>query len=212
MDNVFLYLYPLKEYIDMFLYDDDSLYDAWDVPRPLPIINETIKKRYRDNGFRIIIAIYPDKDIFGIDVYDSDEIIFTDIPFTTATGYYPDGTVKPNEEIVYPSEEYLLKQLGNVKSLVIGGFHFSDCVKRVAKKADEKGIDTLIDLDLTDLFFGLYRKKDYFDVSSYDPNRFLTFMRRELEILGEKEEFVERQLKKMYGDSVYGMTNFEKTK
>ena len=29
----------------------------------------------------------------------------------------------------------------------------SDCVKKVAKKLLERGIDTLVDLDLTDLIF-----------------------------------------------------------
>jgi hypothetical protein len=29
----------------------------------------------------------------------------------------------------------------------------SDCIKKVAEKLLERGIDTLLDLDLTDLFF-----------------------------------------------------------
>ena len=52
----------------MFLFHDDKLYDKWNIKRPLPLLNECIQKRYRDNNYKIVFALYPDKDIFGIDI------------------------------------------------------------------------------------------------------------------------------------------------
>lgn len=68
MNQVFLYLYPIEEYTKMFIYPDDNLYDEWKVERPLPILSECIQKRYRNNGYQVVFALYPDKKICGIEV------------------------------------------------------------------------------------------------------------------------------------------------
>ena len=44
------------------------------------------------------------------------------------------------DKVKYPSEEYLIKQLGDFDTIVIGGFHFADCVKRVAEYCYNQGI------------------------------------------------------------------------
>ena len=59
-----------------------------------------------------------------------------------------------------------------VDKIVIGGFHFSDCVKRVAEFCLENGINTLVDLDLTDFFFSLYYQEKYFKKDEYSPERY----------------------------------------
>lgn len=50
----------------MFLFHNDNLYNEWNVKRPLPILNECIQKRYRDNGYQVVFALYSDKEIFGV--------------------------------------------------------------------------------------------------------------------------------------------------
>ena len=169
--KVFLYLYPIEEYMRMFMFYNDKMYDTEGIERPLPILNETIDKRYRKNGYQIVYALYPDKKMFGIEKQENDKIIYTDITFSQASAIDEKGNIKQNFIPKYPDELYLLNQLGNVEELVVGGFHSTDCVKKVAEVALQNNIDTFVDLDLTDLFFNLYRRENYFNKEIYDPTR-----------------------------------------
>ena len=65
MNKVFLYLYPIEEYSNVFNFEDEY-YDKNNIRRPFEVLNETIQRRYRDNGFKVVFALYPDKKIFGI--------------------------------------------------------------------------------------------------------------------------------------------------
>ena len=130
--KVFLYLYPIEEYMRMFMFYNDKMYDTEGIERPLPILNETIDKRYRKNGYQIVYALYPDKKMFGIEKQENDKIIYTDITFSQASAIDEKGNIKQNFIPKYPDELYLLNQLGNVEELVVGGFHSTDCVKKVA--------------------------------------------------------------------------------
>lgn len=171
MRKVFLYLYPIKEYASVFDLGNEY-YDSMGYKRPFDVLNDAIEKRYRQKGYEVIYALYPDKDIYGIIPKDSDKFIITDVTFKEATGYNEDGSKKLKSDIKYPSEEYLLNQIGNVDKLLVGGYHWSDCVKRVVDKAIDLGIDSIIDLDMTDIFFGIY-EDDYFKVDEeYDPNKY----------------------------------------
>ena len=210
MNKVFLYLYPIKEYTEMFLFQDDKLYDEWNIKRPLPILNECIQKRYRDNGYQVVFVIYPDKNIFGVEPKKEDKIILTDVTFDEASAYYSDGTPKKNFIPKYPNEQLILEKLGNVDKLVIGGYHFNDCVKRVGEVALNMGINTTIDIDLTDLFFSVYKYDEYFQIDQYDSKRYMEYWKQKLEQEGEKAEFIERQFQKMYGSPIYGFYAEEK--
>ncbi len=204
MKKVFLYLYPIKEFTDMFLLSDDKLYDEWDIERPLPILNETIDRRYRQKGYQIIYVLYPDKELYGIQKKEEDKIIYTDISFVEATIYDEDGNEKKDFEPKYPNEKLLLKQLGNIDELVVGGYHAMDCVKRVAEVAFQSGIDTLVDLDLTDLFFNVYKQKEYFDIENYSPEM---FKKNVIARHGNYwPEYMENLFNKNYESPVYGFT------
>lgn len=205
MRKVFLYLYPIEEYIKMFLFYNDERYDHLNIKRPLPILNETITKRYREKGYEVMFALYPDKEIFGIDLKENDKIIYTDVRFTDATGYNPDGSEKEEKDIIYPSEYFLLEQVGKCDELRIGGFHYSDCVKRVAEVARKFGTNTLVDLDLTDLFFNVYRREDYFKMSEYIPERYLEYYMKLARSEGEIPRYIISTFRRNYGSPVYGM-------
>ena len=176
MKKVFLYLYPIKEFTSMFLFHNDSLYDELNIERPLPILNEAIDRRYRRKGYQIVFALYPDRELYGIEQEDEDKIIYADIPFSEVNPYDERGNAKENFIPKYPSEDKLIEELGAVDELVVSGYHASDCVKKVAYKAYQRGINTSVDLDLTELFFGLYKQKDYFDLENYNPERFKSYM------------------------------------
>jgi len=178
MKKVFLYLYPIKEYTSMFLFHDDNLYDKWKVKRPLPILNECIEKRYRD--LKNVNLAYIVED--GQKIYipkKEDKIIYTDILFLDNSAIDEFGNTKKNFIPKYPNLPLLIKQLGNIEELVIGGYHSSDCVKRVEEVAIKMGINTMIDFDLTDLFFGLYKQEDYFTIEQFNPNKYMEYLQIE---------------------------------
>ena len=202
MNKVFLYLYPIKEYISACLHSEDNLYDGQNIKNTLLILNDCIQKRYRDKGYQVVFVLYPDKGLFGIIPDKTDKIIYTDILFSENSTIDEHGNEKKDFIPKYPNEQLLIHQLGNIEELVIGGYHFSSCVKRVGEIALKMGINTIVDLDLTDLFFYLYRQEDYFDIEKYDPNKFKKHMINDLSRDGE--EFAERQFNNMYSSIVYG--------
>ncbi|MBP3635423.1 MAG: hypothetical protein J6J17_03080 [Bacilli bacterium] len=204
MKKVFLYLYPIEEFTKMFLFHNDSLYDEWGIERPLPILNNTINRRYREKGYQVVFALYPDRDLYGIQKKDEDRIIYTDISFDEASAYDAKGNQKKDFVPKYPNEKLLIEQLGYVDELVVGGYHVMDCVKRVAEFALQSGINTLVDIDLTDLFFNVYGHKDYFDMDSYSPEKFKMYMIHNFK--DEDPEFAERLFNRNYSSPVYGFT------
>lgn len=204
MKKVFLYLYPIEEYTKIFLFYNDKLYDEMSIERPLPILNDTINKMYREKGYEIVFAVYPDKELYGIEKCDTDKIIYTDITFSEASAIDANGNRKTNFIPKYPNELFLINQLGNIDKLIVGGYHAMDCVKKVAEVALENGIDTLVDLDLTDLFFNLYKQKEYFNKDKYDPTRYKSY------VINKKSEqnveLTERTFNRNYDSNVYGFS------
>lgn len=205
MKKVFLYLYPIKEYSDFFTFTDDY-YKSINQEKPFPILNECINKRYREQGYQIVYALYPDKEIYGIDLTPTDKIIYTDIRFKEASGYHKDGSQKTNKELKYPNEEFLILQLGDIDEIVIGGYHCSDHVKKVAEHCYNQGIKTLVDLDLTDLFFSIYSQKDYFDLERYNPEKFKKYIIKECENVFLELNERERLFNQNYESPVYGFS------
>lgn len=201
MKKVFLYLYPIEEYTKCFIHPD-SCYEEYGIEKPFPVLNETIDERYRKNGYEIVYALYPDKQLFGIDKRDTDKIIYTDISFDESSYYDEHGKEKENFIPKYPSEDKLIEQLGDIEELIVGGYHFSDCVKRIAENAYQKGINTLVDMDLTDIFYNVYKQKDYFTIDSYSPERYKEYMLSKRD--PSNYEFYENIFKRNYSSPVYG--------
>ena len=69
---------------------------------------------------------------------------------------------------------------------MIGGFHAQDCVKRVGEFALNCGIDTIIDIDMTDFFFHLYKEEKYFRIEDYKPLKYKQYMINKASRYGEK--------------------------
>jgi len=49
--------------------------------------------------------------------------------------------------------DYVINQIPNPERLVIGGFHQSSCVDKVAEASYKRGVETFVDEDTTELFF-----------------------------------------------------------
>lgn len=198
LKKIFLCLYPVRE----FCYDYDCLLDEDEFDHCYKVLNECIEKRYRENGYQVVFAMYPEKNIFGVIPDATDKIITTDVSFEEATK-------KDEDKVKYPSEEYLIKQLGDFDTIVIGGFHFADCVKRVAEYCYNQGYQTLVDLDLTDLFYSVHRIREYFDIYEYDPREYKEFMIQSMS-RNLPKEIVKKIFLNSYASPVYGMFDEEK--
>lgn len=174
MNKIFLYLYPIYEFQKSFTHNDEY-YKSNNLPNPFLVLNQSIQERYRAKGYQVVYVLYPNKNIYGIIPHQKDRIIYTDITFEQATNNsFRKKDVNTSQ--VYPNEEKLLMQVGDIDKLIVGGYHSQDCVKRVAEYAQSKGIDTLVDLDLTDLFFKLYQEVDYFNILEYNPERYKEYV------------------------------------
>lgn len=192
MKKIFLYLYPIEEYNRSFKFSEEYLQQNGR-ENPYKVLNECIQKRYRDKGYQIVYAIYPDKSLYGINLLPTDKIIYTDVTFEQANGY--------SCAIKYPNESYLIAQLGDFDEIVVGGFHFSDCVKRIAEYCYQCGTSALVDLDLTDLFFNIYHKKDYFKIDEYNPKNYKDYIL--LNSRFSNKELAERLFERNYNSPVY---------
>lgn len=145
----FVFLYPIPEYIDNSI--KNASFHLDDTGKRLfreeykNALNSCIDLRYRGRGFEIIYANFLShkiSDIVGI--LPSDRIIDTGLDFKTHTTKRKDNTY------LYPDENYILNNIGDSERLVVSGFHMWDCVERLAKKAYKKGMDVLVDEDLTE--------------------------------------------------------------
>lgn len=146
--NVFLFLYPIKPYIDHKL---ERWITRGVIERQMQFFNELIEGRYRDTGYRVAWLLFcneNDNQTVDRKIIDSrvvlqpdDILVNAGVPFSDDPGTW-----------VYPSEKYIFSQLPqDISHLRIGGFHYSDCVSRVGEYAyRELGMvnRVLIDEDL----------------------------------------------------------------
>lgn len=131
------------------------------------VLNTAIKQRYRQQGFDINFAVFdrsPVSDI--VELQEGDKVFQVGVDFKTHCS-----------KKVYPNPDYVLEQVRvNGDHLRVAGFHMWDCVEKVAKRAYEKGVDVLVDEDLTEFLTGRI---------SLDPefrtDRFPTYNPRKLE-------------------------------
>ena len=147
--NQYLFLYPIKEYFESCIAYRAFLEDGH---RPVKLC-EMINARYRNNGYGINWLLFgkdeddskPDfsKVPSFVDIEPRDGILVAGVSFK-----------KHTSEAVYADVDFILNQLPPHQRLVVGGFHQWDCVDKLARQSYERGVDTFVDEDTTELFFG----------------------------------------------------------
>jgi len=152
MSKKLLFLYPVEEYwlYSFPFYSEQSI----------ELLEKAIDCRYRKKGYEIYYAMFPDREIKHIHVLPTDRVIYTDISFAEHTTATPNG-------FAYPAPHKLIDQLGQTEHLVVCGFHSCDCVRRIAQEGIDRKLDTLVDIELTELF-SHYSSKFYFDPEQYN--------------------------------------------
>jgi len=121
------------------------------------VLNTCIDQRYRQHGYQITYLLFKDHSLSDmIELQPRDKIIYTDIDFKTHTtplgSPSNSGYFNLNEKrFLYPNPDLIIDQLNNPSELRVAGFHLWDCVEKIAKRAYERGIPTLVDEDLTEL-------------------------------------------------------------
>lgn len=167
----FVFLYPIPEIINFEIenhgWSEKGGVDSFR-QKYKKLLNASIDARYRQKDFGINYAVFDGSPISDvIDIQQSDRIIEVGLDFKTHT------TKQSNGEYPYPNQDHILNQLNRTKIIRIAGFHMWDCVERLAKKAYERGLDTLVDEDLTDFFSGRLRDPDFKidKYSTYNPRQ-----------------------------------------
>jgi hypothetical protein len=119
-------------------------------------LNRCINVRYRQKDFGINYAVFDGSPISDvIELQQSDKVIAVGLDFKAHT------TKQSNGKYRYPNPDRILNQLNGTKVIRIAGFHMWDCVERLAKRAYERGLDTLVDEDLTEFFTARLKDPDF---------------------------------------------------
>lgn len=142
------------------------------------IYQRLMNKRYPD--FQRVWVMFSNEDFLekpdmsmlweGINIGKNDIVTACGVTFNdhTAKGIYP-----ANPEIIINACPQPIERL------VVGGFHFWDCVETVAKYAYEKGIRVMVDDDLTDFFFWKVKNNKGVPSSSCIPSSFADSIKME---------------------------------
>lgn len=105
---------------------------------------------------------------------------------------------------------HIINQIGKTDEIIISEYHFQDCVKRYAKICIDLGIKTLVDLELTDLFFYLYRQ-NYFVKENYNAMRYKEFLSQTFSKTLDNES-IANLFANQYNEPYYGFEEDKKTK
>ncbi|MEX0621554.1 MAG: hypothetical protein WD187_00970 [Candidatus Woykebacteria bacterium] len=148
--KVYLFLYPIREYVETSL-EGRYLKERGRDPRRL---NKIIDYRYRRGGFQVTWLFFsahtgsktPDLTRTSelIEVAPSDLVIGYGVSFAEHCEFR-----------LYPRLKFVFDQLPTpIDELVLGGFHQQDCVDKVARYAHwRRKIQAWVDEDTTDFFF-----------------------------------------------------------
>ncbi len=182
MDQL-IYLYPIPEYFDFDLKHRSKKFKEEYKGK----LNRCIDLRYRKKGFQVNFALFDDHSISDmIRIYKKDRIIRVGLSFN-------EHTTQVNGEYPYPNQDFILDQLGDIDHLRVAGFHIWDCVEKLAERAHQRGIDVLVDEDLTNIFRARIQDEGFREdiYPSYDPGR-------DAELLGKnfKRYFLEARKNK----------------
>lgn len=166
MNKKLLFLYPIKEYMEDFNTDT------------IRLLNKVIDFRYRQKGYQIYYATFPDIRGIELSLEQKDKVIKANTPYWSLA-----------YRCRYPNEYKLLKHLGETDHLVICGFHLPDCIKKVARAALKNKINTIIDMDLCELFPAISIATS-FDASNYNEEYTKFLLKESMNLEPEYKAFL----------------------
>lgn len=179
MKKCLVYLYPIKEYYQMFELIDRDIFRE---------LNDTIYKRYKSKGYDVLVTLFNDTSLYGIMPINVDGIIDVNMNFSDFTNIK--GKVI-EDEIEFPNPDLILDRIIDYSEVVITGFHYNSCVRKVLEHLLSKNINTLVDLDLTENFSYVHNSI-FFNKEEYIPENFKNSMieyYNGFDCLNSKEEF-----------------------
>lgn len=154
--KVFLFLYPIQEYVDACI-QNFRFFEYYGC-RP-DRLNDIITARYRSKGYRVYWLFFsePNKPELADLSRTSGHIRIEDEDGLIACGLSFEEHVARK---VYPDINQILSCLpDDLERLVVGGFHQSDCVDKVAAAVYHQGTPTFVDEDTTEFFFRASRRQ-----------------------------------------------------
>ncbi len=148
MKPQYLFLFPVKEYIEFSMFVED----VPEAGHQTEYLMRVIEARYRSRGYDVNWLLFsehgdlaqPDRAAVPqyVEIKPEDRVLAAGVSFKTHT-----------TEKVYADPNFVLNQLPEHRRLVIGGFHKNDCVDKIARRSHERGIDTFVDEDTTEKFY-----------------------------------------------------------
>lgn len=143
----FLLLYPIQPYVDVFINGEPPEEKV----RFAEFYQKLIQKRYA--RFQVVCVFFSKPG----EIKESDlSQRWNHFPLKEDYIIGACGVTFTDhcERRVYPKEGDILALCpGPIDELIVAGFHFSDCVEKMANYAHEQGIQVFVDENLTELFF-----------------------------------------------------------
>lgn len=153
MKNLFILLFPQKEYVDGYFTEED-----------ISLFNDCIRKRYIEKGYDFCVAAFKNSDL-GIVDFNPNKVVGADITFEESSAY----TCKNWK---YADFKKLATKVEPIKydNIAVGGFHCYDCVEKFANEIYLTNPNVIIDTDLTELFRNAYCYEEIFNIEKFNPD------------------------------------------
>lgn len=152
MKKAFILLFPQKEYLTLGQSNTQ-------------LFNDCIKQRYKDKGYDFFLVKFKGSDL-GFITEKPNTVIEVNISFEESNIY-------SSKSWKYADFKNIAKQLKikDYSNVVIGGFHCFDCVQKLATETYKFNKNTLIDTDLTELFWNVAKYQKNWDIKHFRPEQ-----------------------------------------
>lgn len=156
-----LMLYPIIPFVegDLFCANTIRLFEIEFFYSQFPFLSKDICRQrfslinrlldvYREDNFKVVWAYFGEDRPDITQHHEIYKVKENDLQISVGVSYQ-----QHVNWLMYPNERNVLSHLGRIESLVVGGFHRSDCVGRFVSAGRSWGIESVTDRFLTEDFF-----------------------------------------------------------